>query len=74
MQSVRHPGFFVQIPKQALHQLAAARSAAAPDHPADLLRISIGPDLFDIHTPKERLDLKSAERTMKFVLKILETV
>ncbi|MBR5991994.1 MAG: aminoacyl-histidine dipeptidase [Clostridia bacterium] len=36
--------------------------------------ISIGPDLFDIHTPKERLDLKSAERTVDFVLKILETV
>ncbi|MBQ1895865.1 MAG: aminoacyl-histidine dipeptidase [Clostridia bacterium] len=36
--------------------------------------ISIGPDLFDIHTPKERLDLHSAERTMNFVLKILETV
>ena len=36
--------------------------------------ISIGPDLFDIHTPKERLDLHSADRTMQFVLKILETV
>ncbi len=36
--------------------------------------ISIGPDLYDIHTPKERLDMKSAERVWNFVKSILKEV
>lgn len=34
--------------------------------------VSFGPDLFDIHTTKERLSLSSAERVWKFILKIIE--
>lgn len=34
--------------------------------------ISFGPDILDIHTPKERLDIKSTERVYKFLLGILE--
>ena len=34
--------------------------------------VSIGPDLFDIHSPKERLSLLSAERVYEFVLKVLK--
>lgn len=34
--------------------------------------ISLGPDMFDVHTPDERLDIKSAERTYELLLKILE--
>ena len=33
--------------------------------------ISFGPNLYDIHTTKERLSLSSAERTWKFILKVL---
>lgn len=33
--------------------------------------VSFGPDLFDIHTTKERLSLSSAERVWQFILKIL---
>ncbi len=36
---------------------------------ADL--ISIGPDMFDIHTPREKLDILSAGRTYGLVLKML---
>lgn len=36
---------------------------------ADL--ISIGPDMFDIHTPRERLDILSAGRTYGLLLKLL---
>ena len=36
--------------------------------------ISIGPDLFDIHTPKERLNLKSAERVWNFVKAVLKEI
>lgn len=33
--------------------------------------ISIGPDLKDIHTPKETMDIKSVERTFEFLLRLL---
>ena len=38
---------------------------------AALQCISIGPELLDIHTPRERLSLASAERTWKFLLALL---
>ncbi|MBQ3545357.1 MAG: aminoacyl-histidine dipeptidase [Lachnospiraceae bacterium] len=34
--------------------------------------ISFGPDIFDIHTPKERLSISSVERTWKFLLAVLK--
>ncbi len=34
--------------------------------------VSIGPNILDIHTSNERLDLASAERCYKFILKVLE--
>lgn len=34
--------------------------------------VSIGPDLFDIHSPKEKLSLSSAQRVYEFVLKVLK--
>jgi dipeptidase D len=36
--------------------------------------ISIGPDLFDIHTPRERLSLLSAQRTWEFLLALLKAL
>lgn len=35
--------------------------------------ISMGPDLFDIHSPKERLDVKSTEQLYTFVRALLES-
>ena len=34
--------------------------------------ISIGPDMFDIHSPKEHLDLSSCERVWKTVLEVVK--
>ncbi len=34
--------------------------------------VSMGPNILDIHTPKERLDIASVERTWKLILGILE--
>ena len=34
--------------------------------------VSIGPDMMDIHTPKERLDVESAGRFCRFVLQVLK--
>lgn len=35
--------------------------------------ISVGPNILDIHTPRERLDIASVERVWKFVLRVLES-
>lgn len=34
--------------------------------------ISFGPDILDIHTPKERLSIRSTERVYDFLIKLLE--
>lgn len=39
-----------------------------------LMCISIGPDLFDIHTPRERLSIPSAKRTWDFLLALLKAI
>jgi len=33
--------------------------------------VAMGPDILDIHTPKERLDLESTRRSYEFVLRVL---
>lgn len=45
-------------------------SAKAPN----LQCISIGPDLLDIHTPRERLSIASAARTWEFLLALLKAL
>ncbi len=34
--------------------------------------ISIGPDMFDVHTPNEKLDIESTHRTFELLLNVLE--
>lgn len=36
--------------------------------------ISMGPDIYDIHTPAERMSISSVERTWTFIKKILELI
>lgn len=36
--------------------------------------VSFGPDNFDIHTPKERLSISSAERVYRFLLELLRSM
>ncbi len=36
--------------------------------------VSIGPQMHDIHTSRERLDIASTERTWKFLLEVLKTL
>lgn len=40
----------------------------------DLDMISIGPDIFDIHTPKEKMSISSAQRVYQFIIGILEAL
>ena len=34
--------------------------------------VSIGPDQYDLHTPRERLSISSTERVYKFILEVLK--
>lgn len=34
--------------------------------------VSFGPDIFDIHTPKEKLSISSAKRVYEYIVKVLE--
>ena len=36
--------------------------------------VSIGPNLYDIHTPKERLSISSTERIYHFVVEVLKAL
>jgi dipeptidase D len=36
--------------------------------------VSFGPNLLEIHTPRERMDIASVERTWNYLLKILENL
>ena len=36
--------------------------------------VSIGPQMYDIHTSRERLDIASTERTWKFLLEVLKNL
>ena len=36
--------------------------------------ISVGPQMFDIHTSRERLDIASTERTWNFLLEVLKNM
>lgn len=40
----------------------------------DLDIVSIGPDIFDIHTPKERLSISSVQRVYQYLLEVLRTL
>lgn len=44
------------------------------DKKEDLDPVSIGPNILDIHTVKEKLDIESVNRTWKYLLKILQDV
>ena len=34
--------------------------------------VSFGPDIFDIHTPREKLSVSSLNRTWEFLLEVLK--
>ena len=55
---------------QAIH--AGVECGIFADKIKDLDVISFGPDLKDIHTPKETMDIESAKRTWEYLLAILK--
>lgn len=55
---------------QAIH--AGLECGLFKDKRPEMDCISIGPDLFDVHTPKERLSISSTQKCYEFLCKILE--
>ncbi|HAG68911.1 MAG TPA: aminoacyl-histidine dipeptidase [Lachnospiraceae bacterium] len=55
---------------QAIH--AGVECGLFADSVKGLDAVSIGPDMKDIHTPKETLDISSVKRTWDYILRVLE--
>ena len=55
---------------QAIH--AGVECGLFADKIQNLDCVSFGPDILDIHTPSERMSLRSVERTWKFILEVLK--
>lgn len=57
---------------EAIH--AGLECGILADKIKDLDAVSFGPDNFDIHTPKERLSISSAERIYQFLVEFLRSM
>ncbi len=57
---------------EAIH--AGLECGMLSDKIKDMDAVSFGPDNFDIHTPKERLSISSAERVYRFLLELLRSM
>ena len=57
---------------QAIH--AGLECGLFSERIADLDCVSIGPDMFDVHSPNERLSIPSTQRTWNYLLKVLEAL
>lgn len=55
---------------QAIH--AGVECGLFADKIQNLDCVSFGPDILDIHTPSERMSIRSVERTWKFILEVLK--
>lgn len=64
--------FQKEMAVEAIH--AGLECGLLSDKIKDLDIISIGPDILDIHTPKEQLCISSAKRCFDLVLRILEKI
>lgn len=62
--------FGKEMSVQALH--AGLECGILTDKIKNVDCVSFGPDILDIHTPKERMNLPSAKRMFDFVLRVLE--
>lgn len=71
MASAVYEEMFGNAPKiEAIH--AGLECGLFSEKRPDLDMISIGPDIFDIHTPAEHLSISSTQRVYKYLVKMLE--
>ena len=57
---------------QVIH--AGLECGAIMEHYPDMDFISIGPDMQDVHTPEEKLDIVSTEKIYNYVTKLLKNL
>lgn len=57
---------------QAIH--AGLECGLLTEKVGDIDMISLGPDMFDVHTPVERLSISSTERVYNFLLEVLKRI
>ena len=69
MTSVYEDMFGKPMIVEAIH--AGVECGIFSDALDNLDAVSFGPNILDIHTPKERLDIDSTERTWRFIQKVL---
>ena len=43
-------------------------------HYPDLDMISIGPNIYDVHTPKEKMEITSVEKYYKYLVELLKNL
>lgn len=53
---------------------AGLECGAISQHYPDLDMISIGPNIYDVHTPKERMNIKSVEKYYKYLLELIKNL
>lgn len=53
---------------------AGLECGAISQHYPDLDMISIGPNIYDVHTPKEKMEIKSVEKYYKYLVELLKNL
>lgn len=53
---------------------AGLECGAISQHYPDLDMISIGPNIYDVHTPKEKMEIKSVEKYYKYLIELLKNL
>ena len=53
---------------------AGLECGAIAKHYPNLDMISIGPNIYDVHTPKEKMDISSVEKYYKYITELLKNL
>ena len=53
---------------------AGLECGAVSMHYPDLDMISIGPNIYDVHTPKEKMEIASVEKYYKYLVELLKNL
>jgi dipeptidase D len=71
MSAIYKEMFGKELQIEAIH--AGVECGLLAEKIADMDAVSMGPDIFDIHTPGEKLSISSAKRMYELIVKIIET-
>ncbi len=72
MKAVYEELFEKSLKVDAIH--AGLECGFLKEKTGDIDMVSLGPNLFDVHTPKERLSVSSTKRVYEFLLEVLKRI